>query len=320
MHTSLKQASLTMLFLLIGFTATVAQPQEEPIRYRRANPPKWNARDISGLFFADALREGVRERRASSAESDGKPAAGRSNSTTTGSVPRPYSWSILVSPSTLEDEVKNLKPRLDNVVTTPGKFAGGGYIEARHHFTTLALIFGVISEYDDDVRWKRDAATARDLFAHTASIAKVGTIQVFNAAKQRKLDLGDLVRGARLTSPTSCQTNNWSDVVDRPPLMIRLELAVDERLAKWTATVNELRANRDRLVHESEIAAIIAESLTREGMEDSDDDDYAEYCRQLKEAARQVIDAAKQQDHIKARQAVGAMKQSCDECHETYRG
>ena len=64
---------------------------------------------------------------------------------------------------------------------------------------------------------------------------------------------------------------------------------------------------------------MIAESLTREGMEDGDDDDYAEYCRRLQEAARQIIDAAKQQDHVKARKAAGAMKQSCDACHEVYR-
>jgi len=78
----------------------------------------------------------------------------------------------------------------------------------------------------------------------------------------------------------------------------------------WTATTGK---------HLLSSSAMIAESLTREGMEDGDDEDYVEYCRRLQEAARQVIDAAKQQDYAKARQAAGAMKQSCDACHELYR-
>ena len=318
MNVAQKVSSPVMLLIFVASTL-VAEPERDSLRYKRANPPKWNSRDISGLFFSDALREGIQQRRVEGAKGDREPVVPNASATAAETSPTPFAWSRLVSPTTIEDEIKSLKTQVDTVVTTPGKFAGQGYIDARQHFTTLALLFAVIGEYDGEVRWKNDATTARDLFAHAASVAKVGTIQVFNAARQRKLDLDDLVGGSRLTTPASRHANNWGEVADRAPLMNRLELAVDVRLGKWTANAQELRVSRDRVIHEAEIAAMIAESLTREGMEDGDDDDYAEYCRRLQEAARQIIDAAKQQDHVKARQAASAMKQSCDACHELYR-
>ncbi len=64
---------------------------------------------------------------------------------------------------------------------------------------------------------------------------------------------------------------------------------------------------------------LLAEVLTRDGMEDSDDENYADFCRQLQTAAREVIHAAEQQDAFRARRAVGNISESCDSCHEHYR-
>src|SRR5690606_18140200 len=115
--------------------------------------------------------------------------------------------------------------------TTPVSFAGQGYQDARREFSMLAVLFGVIHEYRDTVRWRDDAAAARERFAHVASIAKVGTIQVYQAAKNGKQDLQDMVRGETLSDRTYDRDKKWGELVDRAPLMQRMELDFRDHIA-----------------------------------------------------------------------------------------
>src|SRR5262249_46646232 len=81
-------------------------------------------------------------------------------------------WAAVISGTALEDEVKAQKLMADANVTTPSDFAGNGYKNARRDFMVAAMVFGIIAEYDGDVRWKKEAPTERDLFARTAANAK----------------------------------------------------------------------------------------------------------------------------------------------------
>jgi cytochrome c556 len=102
--------------------------------------------------------------------------------------------------------------------------------------------------------------------------------------------------------------------------MQRLETGQQQKLMPWTAAPSEFRANADQLRHEAEIFAALGEVLTKEGMEDGDDDDYAGYSHQLRDAAREIVQAVERSDYDQARQAAGNIGKSCSDCHETYRG
>ncbi len=163
---------------------------------------------------------------------------------TAGSEPIPAEgkWSELISAEVLEDEVKSLQMATSQSVTTPGMFTAGGYKSVRRDFSILALLFAVIGEYDGNVRWRQQAPAVRDQLARAAANAKVSSIQAFNEAKQRKLDLNDLVRGGTPnTAKPAERMARWDRVCDRQPLMQRLTIASDERLAPWTASETEFR-------------------------------------------------------------------------------
>ena len=81
-------------------------------------------------------------------------------------------WGNIVSPLSLEDEIKRIKLRYDSVITTPGAFNGGGYQDARLNLTVLATLFAVVSDHKEDVRWKSDAHTARDVMAEPLATAR----------------------------------------------------------------------------------------------------------------------------------------------------
>src|SRR6185369_12192887 len=94
-----------------------------------------------------------------------------------------FAWSKLISPGTIEDEVKAQVMSTAAATNTPSEFKGGGNKTARNNYTDLALMFGVIAQYDGDVRWKKDAPGLRALYARVASNCKVGTDNSFKEAK-----------------------------------------------------------------------------------------------------------------------------------------
>src|SRR5205823_10891788 len=105
-------------------------------------------------------------------------------------------WSGLISAATIEDAIKSLKQQVDKEVTTLSDFKGKGHKLARRDYSLLAMLFGIAAEYEGDVRWKKDAAVARDAFARSAANFKVATDQAFNEAKARKEELTELVSGS----------------------------------------------------------------------------------------------------------------------------
>ena len=179
------------------WAAAIAAQSETPRKYRRAQTPDFRRQVPDRVFFEDVLSRTVGERpvgRTAPGEKAGAPALSPEN--VVQSPPGTAAgWSRVISATTLEDEIKSLKLEIDKVVTTPTAFAGGGHKPACLHFSLLALLFAIVQEYDADVRWKSDAASARSAFARTAANLKAGgSIQVFHEAKRRQQELDELVR------------------------------------------------------------------------------------------------------------------------------
>lgn len=298
----------------------------------RAELPKYKPSDIKGVFFDDIFdgKTLLGERPANLAAA---PAAGGGGKTGSGSAPAAVAgggaaggaagggtWSKLIEATAIEDEIKSTKQQVDMTVTTPTDFAGKGYKEARRNFTVVAMMFGVISEYDGDVRWKSDAPAARDQFARTAANAKVGTQQVYNEAKLRKQDLEDILGGSGLSNKAQAEAKvPWNQICDRSPLMQRLEQAVEPRIQQWTANKAEFNAKKAEILHEAQVVAVIGQVMLQEGMPDADGEEYKAFCDALRKGATDVIDAVKLNDDEKARQGVSVINKSCTTCHENYR-
>jgi hypothetical protein len=187
------------------------------------------------------------------------------------------------------------------------------------HLTTLAALFAVIVEHEGDVRWKQDAAAARDLFARSAANCKSGAPQVYNETKLRKADLEDLVGGSGLASRQADGENDWGIIADRVPLMTYAEILLEGPLKQGSRSAEAVKAEGDRVRRAAELLAVVGEILQQEGMADSDDEDYALLCKELMDASASVSLALDQEDAAAVSRAVGAVSQSCVKCHESYR-
>ena len=305
---------LAVFFFLAALTTGLTADE------RRAPPPKFSNGSLRGIFFDDLsdafpgktptlsqLRAAVTAS-IKAAETQPKEAAEASNGL----------WSALISPTTIEDEVKRIRLHFDSVVTKPGDFAGGGYLEARLDLTVLAALFAVIHEHGGDVRWKSDAAAARDLIARTAFNCKAGSTQVYNEAKLRKADLQDLVSGGGITAREASDGEDWSTIANRSPLMEYIEQLIEE-LEDASRNEASIKADSDLVKRNSELLAMIGAVLVQEGMEQADDDDYAAHSRSMTEEAKGVTAALERMDVDAIRKGAAAIRQRCDACHEEYR-
>jgi cytochrome c556 len=228
-------------------------------------------------------------------------------------------WSKWIAASTIEDEVKAIKVAVDKQLTTPTQFRGQDYKQCRRDFTVLAVLFAIVEQYDGEVRWKQQAPALREVFARAAANCKTGSDQAYNEAKQRKLDLEEVIGGGALNLPAGKPREGWDSVCDRSPLMQRLEISFEQKLRAMTSSENALKSDAEAVYHEAQLVAAFAQILRQSGMEDADDDAYAAHCDAMRGAAGQLAEAARAASYPQASSAVGQIGAACTACHADYR-
>jgi cytochrome c556 len=241
---------------------------------------------------------------------------------TTPSSPAPASgdsrWLQRISSGSLESLVKESKLRLDGIVTTPAKFAGGGYEDARREFTLLALLFAVIEDYPEEVRWQKSAALAKRKWARVAAGTKVGSPQAYNEAKLRLQDLAEMLNGNPLSDAGAAEEFVWSEAVDRAALMQTLEATLRERMVPLAGDPKAVKAQPEEFTQMAELIETIGESLKLPGMPEADQENYLKWCEEMianAESLQQAV-ALGNSDGVKA--ASAKIDQSCTNCHNDF--
>jgi hypothetical protein len=315
-------ALVTGLCLATGAGIAVGQKPRPPVR-RAAPPSEWDKATL-GTFYDNAfgVLSGPRPDFANApgkATAGGSTPAGQPAGEEAGSSPGGVKWSTLVSEDTIVDEIKSQIELLGPAVASPTTFKGGGYDQARRSFSMLAVAFGIVAAHDQDVRWKKDAATARDLFARAGFNCKTATDQGFNESKLRIDDLQSMMNGSGPAGkPERDEDFKWSQTAARPALMARLETA-EKAIAAGLSSSGEFSKNQATIFHEAEIVAAIGEVIGLPDFEYHDDESYLEFSRGMRDSAVRVRDAAMKKDYDAARAAAGGISKACSSCHESYR-
>ena len=286
-------------------------------RVKRARRPVFDAQSSDGVFFKDVYAEGIVGDRP--AVLTAKQAASQmASSGTSGGDAGAGGWSKIVDASAIEDEVKLLQRELSQLVTTPVMFQTK-YNEVRERFEILSMLFAIIRQYDGDIRWSEYAPEAQILFQRAAISSRTGTAKGFQYCKSRLQDLQELVRGGSIaTKEPIPETIKWEVASDRTPIMVRLESA-NEQLKSMTSSKAEFSANAEKLNQLGNLVAAMGEVITKDGMPEAEEDDYVAFGVQMKDAATQLKQAAKNDDFDGASKAANLVSQSCSDCHAEWR-
>lgn len=311
--------SLVALLLLSPLNPLLAQRPSK--KYPRATPPNLEEQDFSGIYFDDAIKQLRGERPSASSAGMAKgnskaPVPNLSSSESEGEAGS-SDWKSLISDITIEDLIKESKARLDQTITTPAKFAAGGFKDARQEFTLLATLMAIIDEYPEQIRWKNSANYARRIFAKMANNSAVGTPPVYNEAKLRQQDLQELLKGSNLSG--AADEVDWEQTADRGPLMQLLEWSLRKNLSPKTSSDDEFSSSQEELLKYAELIAAYGRVLQQSGMTDADDESYAQMAGEMTSAATDLVKAVQLNNPDAARTSVGRIDQSCSKCHESYR-
>ncbi len=154
---------LIVLCIVSGAVAASAVQERKTKKVTRVKRPNFTERDWDGIYFENLFAEGLDGDRPLNLN----PAtAANPVEATTGAVVEQNQvagpadglvWSSLIERSTLEDEVKRLQRKLTVDVTTPVKFKSD-YAKAHQSYSMLSMLFAIIREYDQEVRWQNFAA------------------------------------------------------------------------------------------------------------------------------------------------------------------
>ncbi len=288
---------------------------------RRASRPDWSQIDTSDIFFADAMRDGLRGARPARYGIVPPAVSLPTNGPTSPPAQdgQAFAWSRHVSAATLEDLVKSQRIALQQVIVQPAAFAAGGNQQARDHLVLLATLFAMIEEFDGRVRWQADAANARQSCQQAAAQARSGSMASFSATREICDKLADLLRGESLphAERTTSDEGRWR--LDRSVLMRDLDATLTNVIQPITARQEAFGAQVDSLRRGAEWTAALAEVLTQEAMNDAGDADYDAFCLQLQVAADALQRAIDASSISEAQAAAGEIKQSCTACHANYR-
>ncbi len=212
--------SSLVLFLAIACSAVVFAQAARTGKKNTVPPPKWDPQQVEKVFFKD-----VASRVGPGQPGGGRQAAGAANTpaqgtTSTGPTATPsaaggFAWSKLADAETLETEIKKSINALGPAVSNPGQFKSQHFRQARRHYSSMAIWFGVIAGYDGSIKWKDKAAGLRDSTAKAGFNCKVGSDQSFQEAKGRYEDLAHAA-GRGQSQVAQCRASGRLEERGRP--------------------------------------------------------------------------------------------------------
>ena len=303
--------SVRFILLLSALSMPLCQAAEPPLRVQ---PPRWSP-DVLDAFFEDAREQLVGERPQLAEPSVAKPTSGE------GQVMEvAQKWSALIDAESLTAEIKRLHNQLTPALKKSASFQGGGNLLCQRDFGLLAVLFGVIDSFDAEIRWQRSAKLMQERCLQAGKNCKAASAQSFSAAKEMQTLLGELLRGQAPAGETTSQVADQPAWVDQTLLMQSMELAIKERLKPALSNKREFRKRSQLAFEQAQLLAVLAEVIQQEGYDYADDDTYLDQARQLRQAAQDLTQAARDKNYEAARAAAGRVGQSCSNCHEDYRG
>ncbi len=308
---------------VFAFTLTSGIAQEKSVPKRqveRAKRPIFSERDWDGIYFEDLFQQGLvgpRPENFGKSPTAPKAVAPLAETEKGDNGAASSGWSMLISSQTIEDEVKKSHLELDALITTSQKFKTEND-KVRESFSFLATLFAIIAEYDDNVRWKEDAPSARDAFAQAAANAQTSSDEAFASARTQRDQLAELIRGGKLAGGNSGEMN-WTHWTDRIALMKRLDTSFEQRLKPWTSSMGDLNGHAEEVLHEANIVAAIGQVLIQTGLDEADDEEYAKFAQEMSAAAIELQSALQANQFDAASSAVNRLGKACNDCHEAYR-
>ena len=301
---------------MLAHVGTVATLAAGPAR--TAPPPKFDMTSLEAIFSTDA-RKSVGPGKPGPAVVTSVPGAPASpGSPAGGGGPVSGGWSAVISSNSIESEIKTQLKELDETSKTLNGFKSGGNVKARDSLILMAALFAVISKYDGEVKWKKDADGMHQKCAQAGNNCKTSSDNTYKEVRTVVDSMKYLMNGQAGDLPKLAPDATWGSLTVHP-LMKRLEISEKEHLNAWVSDAGSLSKNKDAVIQEGELLAFIGKFIGEATFDNADAKDYQDWTNMLGKGGQELAAGAKSGDHATAAAGVSKIKQSCVDCHAAYR-
>jgi hypothetical protein len=293
---------------------------------KRKVPPKVFDKRVEDAFLKDVVKQhgegtinDVLSGRAAVTTVDG------GTTTTTGNGNPSSGWSKLISAETLENEIKSTINLVGPNVESKAKW-NTKHRAVRNYYSTMAMCFGVIAQYDGAVKFQKDAVAIRDNLAKSAANSKVNDERAMIEAKKLLAELLELRGGGNVNLAPGGDgvkpygVSEVSEVMKRMQISTKPEGVDGKGLEFWISAAPAFKAAKSDVIHEAELLGMMAKVLQdKVTFDQANDDNFAKFAKEVEDASAEIVSAAKSDNYDAARAASGKITKACTGCHGAFR-
>lgn len=229
-------------------------------------------------------------------------------------------WNALVSVEDLQDEVKKIRLRLQDNLSSVTKFNSHYAKEIVWDGAGLAALAEIALAHPDKVSWKTHAGQIRDAAKEMIGKSKALGPKAFEATKKEFEKIDGLLSGNPPPGlPPAAEGVAFSDVAPRKHLMQCIQEGYESLRANYQAA-NSLEKKSEEAAHTASIVAAYSKVIGTDGYNSTDEDDYKTFLKALLEANLTMAKAAREKDFDAFTKANGPIPKICSDCHLIYKG
>ena len=226
-------------------------------------------------------------------------------------------WHRLLPIVEIQNEVKTLRGNLSRSLGNQGQFRQNFKAVALDG-AELAVLASIVQEHEEPLTWKDQSHLVRH-FSQEISQSAVGiTKNDFDKTKLAFQNLISVLDGAKLGEVDDVPVRgSFHETASRKPLMKRMEKARDW-LKQEVNSEAKMKSLSESIVHEASILSALTTVITKDGYDDTKNEDYQIYAKQLIDGSRETIDATNDLSYERFQRAVDKINKSCTDCHGVY--
>jgi hypothetical protein len=218
----------------------------------------------------------------------------------------------------LDAEVTAIRNRFTADLQTVGSY-NSSYLGLPPHAVTLAVLSHIAEKHPDDIRWKANAKYIKHLAGQMNAEPLRSGPSSQKPLKEKLDNIVEILSGsvpATLTPPP--ENESIQDVAQVKYLMKRLENAA-KLIEVEGGTAETMKTNAAKLKQEAAVLGALTQGLV-DGYEDyTDDETFAGFVNTMVDASVEMQEHIQNDQFDKFQLAVSKMKQTCDQCHSSYR-
>ncbi len=227
-------------------------------------------------------------------------------------------WKKLITAELIKDEINSIRNRLNGSFRSVAQF-NKSLEQIELDCTMLASLGFLVETQNLGVSWQKSAWDVVHLSTNIRESSSSRGRKNFKTGKSFFDRLSTLLEGNQsVQNDSSQQVNDLSEIAERSSIMERME-QISDMLTSEINSEKKFEANQKKLIRESSLLAILAQTILNGSYESSEEEKYKDAGSNMFKEALELSNSAIDNDYSRWTELTNSIRKRCDQCHAEYR-